>query len=110
MDIPARRPDPVVFGYVRLLPAPGPNEARAALRHFTDRQGMVLAQVFVEADSGGRRPALASLIEAISFHEVVGIVVPSLDHLADEAPAQATARARIEREAGVPVLIAQAPP
>lgn len=104
------KPRPVVFGYVRLLSATdGAGTARSALGRFTEREGLVLGQVFVEADRGGPRIALASLIEAMSFHEVAAIVVPGLHHLGDDDPAQAAARARIEREAGVPVLVVEPP-
>lgn len=102
----------MVFGYLRLLPTPGvgTSTARAALGRFADREGLVLGQVFVETDSSRAQVALASLIEAVGFHEVVAIVVPGLHHLGDDDPAQAAARARIEREAGVPVLVVDPPP
>jgi Resolvase, N terminal domain len=96
---------PAVFGYHNASSIADPVQAprRNELVEFARREGFSLVQLFVETGEG-RRVALESMIEAASYHEVVAIVVPGMDHLGRDHGEQEEVRRDVEEKAGVPVL------
>ncbi len=96
---------PTVFGYMKAW-IDSPDQAglscRQALTDFVTREGFVLAQVFVAVSDSDA--ALASLIEATTFHEVAAVVVPDPRHLGKDVATRLAMQARIEAAIDRPVL------
>jgi hypothetical protein len=79
---------------------------RRLLNQFAAREGFALAEIFVEQDVNQPCAALVALIETARRCGVVAVAVPSLNDLGRLPRVQYLTRARLEREAGVRVLVA----
>lgn len=102
---------PVMLGYVqRRIGVPDVEVARRmrVLADFADREGYTLAEVFVDALN---RPsaALAALVELAQATPVAAVAVAVAADLEQVDGSCDELRQRLERETGVPVLIATQP-
>jgi hypothetical protein len=101
---------PILFGYqtVRLnTPAEEVAKGREALAAFALREGFALGEVFVERDADRPCSALAALICAARRSGVAAVAVPTTDDLGRLPRVRWLMRYRLEREAGVRVLVVQ---
>jgi hypothetical protein len=106
-------PKPILFGYqtVRLSTTPTEiAEGRRSLRQFAAQEGFALAEIFVEQDINRPCSALVALIESAVRTRVAAIAVPTPSDLGRLPRVQGLTRARLEREAGVPVLVVEVAP
>ena len=101
---------PILFGYqtVRVsTPAEDVARGREALAAFAIREGFALAEVFVERDIDQPCSALSALISAARRSNVAAVAVPTTADLGRLPRVRWLMRYRLEREAGVRVLIVQ---
>jgi hypothetical protein len=99
---------PILFGYqtVRLsTPAEAVAKGREELAAFALREGFALGEVFVERDVDRPCSALAALISAARRSGVAAVAVPTTDDLGRLPRVRWLMRYRLEREAGVRVLV-----
>jgi hypothetical protein len=102
-------PLPLLLGYhmVRLGAASAAEETAAkVLTRYAAREGYALGTVYVERDYNRPCTALAAVITSAPLVGAAGIVVHTAMDLGSSEPVQHATRARLEREAGVPVLVA----
>ena len=100
---------PLILGYLRVRIGTSlatVARARQSLVDLALREGYTLGEVFVEADENRSCAALVDVIEAARNGRVAAVAVPSGEHLGRFRAAQVGLRQRVEREAGVPVLVA----
>ena len=101
---------PILFGYqtVRVsTPAAEVARGRDALAAFAIREGFALGEVFVERDVDRPCSALAALISAARRSNVAAVAVPTTADLGKLPRVRWLMRYRLEREAGVRVLVVQ---
>lgn len=101
---------PILFGYqtVRVsTPADEVARGREALAAFALREGFALAEVFVERDVDRPCSALTALISAARRSNVKAVAVPTSADLGTLPRVRWLMRYRLEREAGVRVLVVQ---
>jgi hypothetical protein len=101
---------PILFGYqtVRLsTPVEEVAQGREALAAFALREGFALAEVFVERDVDRPCSALSALISAARRAQVEAVAVPTAADLGKLPRVRWLMRYRLEREAGVRVLVVQ---
>jgi hypothetical protein len=103
---------PLLFGYLRVRISAGLGAAetgRRLLGDFADAEGFALVDVFIDADENAPQSAVAALIRCVRASAIdlspVAIAVPDLGHLGTDAVTQRQMRARIEHEAGVPLIV-----
>jgi hypothetical protein len=99
---------PILFGYqtVRVsTPAEEVAKGREELVAFALREGFALAEVFVERDIDRPSSALTALIFAARRSEVAAVAVPTTNDLGRLPRVRWLMRYRLEREAGVRVLV-----
>lgn len=109
---------PCFLGYIRLGPSDTPADlARMHMesKRFAKREGIALGHTYVEkVDAAGsygwRSSAFCALIDALGYPEVDGIVVPSLQHLAESPGLAEDLRSLIESEIGVRILVLRSDP
>jgi len=101
--------NPVLLGYqcVRLdTPKDHVAKGHRSLATFATREGFALGTCFVDANVNDQAAAFAAVIElARSTEEVEAIAVPTAQDLGRDPSVQLSMRRRLEREAGVRVLI-----
>lgn len=103
-------PKPILLGYqtVRVgTPQFEVARGRRVLAKYAAREGFALAEIFVDQDPNRPCSAMAALIEVARRSGVAAIVVPTLTDLGRLPRVQRLTRERLEREAGVRVLIAE---
>ena len=103
---------PLLFGYLRMRITDRPARAASAqrlLRQYADREGYTLAQVYVEANENSPCAALAQLIHDVHHSNGAAVAVPDQDDLGTDATSRQQLRHRLQREAGVPVIVITAP-
>jgi hypothetical protein len=99
---------PLLFGYLRMRITDRPGRAATAqrsLRAYAEREGFTLAQVYVEANENSPCAALTQLIDAVRRCDGAAVAVPDHDDLGIDATARQQLRLRLQREAGVPVIV-----
>jgi hypothetical protein len=99
---------PVMFGYQRVRASGSAQElarGREALVAFAFREGFALGEVFVEQDLDRPCSALAAMIASARRSGVVAVAVPTAADLGRLPRVQWLMRNRLEREAGVRVLV-----
>jgi hypothetical protein len=99
---------PILFGYqtVRVsTPAEEVAKGREELVAFALREGFALGEVFVERDINRPSSALTALIFAARRAEVAAVAVPTANDLGRLPRVRWLMRYRLEREAGVQVLV-----
>ena len=99
---------PVLLGYQCARGASTPaaiRSGRRALERFAKQKGFALGDVFVEADGSQPHRAVSALVDIAIRGGVEAIAVPSAQDLWRLPPAQILMRRRIEREAGIRVLV-----
>jgi hypothetical protein len=99
---------PVLLGYQSARGASTPTSIRAGrrtLERFAINEGFALGDVFVEADGSPPHRAVSALVDIAIRGGAEAIAVPSAQDLGRRPPAQTRMRWRIEREAGIRVLI-----
>lgn len=102
-------PLPLLLGYhmVRLGSASRAEEiAQKVLTKYAAKEGYALGTIYVERDYNHPCAALAAVIAAAPIAGAAGIVVHTAMDLGSSVPVQHATRARLERETGVPVLVA----
>jgi hypothetical protein len=101
---------PLVYGYIRRFPRDSRSQRdclRAGIEGYAEREGLALAEVFVEeslAEGYGERPAFTALIEALRSMEGYGVIVPGLWHLSRFSGVQFFICSLIQRETGAQVI------
>ena len=101
---------PILFGYQTVRVSSSAAEVakgREALAAFAIREGFALAEVFVERDVDRPCSALAALICAARRSNVAAVAVPTSADLGKLPRVRWLMRYRLEREAGVRVLVVQ---
>jgi hypothetical protein len=101
---------PVLFGYQRVRASGSAEEVakgRDALVAFAIREGFALAEVFVEQDLDRPCSALTAMIESARRSDVSVVAVPTAADLGRLPRVQWLMRHRLEREAGVRVLVVE---
>jgi hypothetical protein len=101
---------PIVVGYQSTRISTGPEQVAASrerLAGFVARQGWKLGQVFVDDNANTPQAAYLDAILAARDPQVAGVVVPSLRDLAGDPVAAWSLRDRMEREAGVGVVVTE---
>jgi|tagenome__1003787_1003787.scaffolds.fasta_scaffold20899755_3 hypothetical protein len=101
---------PILFGYqtVRVsTPAGAVFRGREALADFAHREGFALGEVFVERDVDRPCSALTALICAARRSNVMAVAVPTTADLGKLPRVRWLMQHRLEREAGVRVLVVQ---
>jgi len=99
---------PILFGYQTVrssTPAEAVAKGREELAAFAIREGFALGEVFVERDVDRPCSALAALIAAARRSPVAAVAVPTTDDLGRLPRVRWLMRYRLEREAGVRVLV-----
>lgn len=99
-----------VCGYVR---AELPDELeiaalRAEILRYCRKHGFRLEAVFIDRRVDGdqvKRPGIAGVLDVLSLPDAMGVVVPSIDHLAAGGEALATLRRLIRRAGGLLLCI-----
>jgi hypothetical protein len=77
------------------------------LAEFTAREGFALTQVFVEQEPNRPCSALVALIEAVRRGGIAAVAVPTLEDLGRLPRVRRLMRDRLQREAGVRVLVVE---
>ena len=99
---------PILFGYQTVRLSTTPEEVargREALAAFAIREGFALGEVFVERDVDRPCSAFAALISAARRSGVEAVAVPTTADLGRLPRVRWLMRYRLEREAGVRVLV-----
>ena len=99
---------PILFGYQTVRLSTTPEEVargREALAAFAIREGFALGEVFVERDVDRPCSAFAALILAARRSGVEAVAVPTTADLGRLPRVRWLMRYRLEREAGVRVLV-----
>jgi hypothetical protein len=99
---------PILFGYQTVrasTPAEEVAKGREELVAFALREGFALGEVFVERDINRPSSALTALIFAARRSEVAAVAVPTTNDLGRLPRVRWLMRYRLEREAGVRVLV-----
>jgi hypothetical protein len=95
------------FGYARLSAHSSDHVARDLredLAAYAEREGYLLAEVFIEREDSGSS-AFAALIDALNHSELPVVIVPSLCHFAYLPGLRIPMKDLIERETGARVLV-----
>jgi hypothetical protein len=101
---------PVLFGYqcVRLgTPPDQVVRGRRLLAEYAAREGFALAEVYVDDDVNRPDSALVALIAAATRGGVAAVAVPTLEDLGRLPRVRRLWRERLQREAGVRVLVVE---
>ena len=99
---------PVLYGYQTAragTPAFEIDRGREALAAFAQREGFALGEIFVERDANHPSSALTALISAARRSGVAAVAVPTDEDLGRLPRVRRLMRTRLEREAGVQVLV-----
>lgn len=107
----AVKPRPLALGYLRLH-ASGPPEIGAALtaelRAYADREGLTLADVYVDLfdppASNVERAGFCALMDAVRRHEVHAVIIPGAEHLSRRPSDYIARRTIIVAEGGARLL------
>lgn len=99
---------PVLLGYQTARPGTPPAvvaRGRDELAAFAHREGFALDEVFVEDDASRPTSALGELIAAARHRQARAVAVPTSEDLGRLERVRWLVRRRLEREAGVEVLV-----
>jgi hypothetical protein len=102
---------PLVYGYIRLATTDAPDRCACLTRElasYAEREGMALAEVFTDRDTGSSteagRAGFVVMVQALRRPGVYGVLVPSLRHFSRFPGVHKAMCALIEVQTGARVL------
>jgi hypothetical protein len=107
---------PMVCGYIRArlcVPQSGASSLQRALCAYARREGLTLADIYIEWHEDDSRPlgrsAFVAMVDALRRPDMYGVLIPSLCHFSRFPGVQQAMRGLIEVETGARVLIMENP-
>jgi hypothetical protein len=103
-------PKPILVGYQTIRIDTSSDDVargRQLLAEFAAREGFALTEIYVERDPNRPCSALTALIEAARRDSIAAVAVPTLDDLGRLPRVRRIMRDRLQRDAGVRVLVVE---